>query len=97
MNWEAVSALGTIIGSAAVLLTLIYLATQIRQNTEAIYAQSRQAVLAAAQTEIFIRIHHPEMDIAMARDSVPSQEEQIKINSWLVGVAGQLGRKVSPA
>lgn len=32
VNWEAVSALGTIIGSIAVLVTLMYLAVQIRQN-----------------------------------------------------------------
>ena len=36
MNWEAVSALGQIIGALAVLITLIYLAIQLKQNTAAV-------------------------------------------------------------
>lgn len=35
MNWEAISAVGEILGASAVLITLIYLAVQIRQNTAA--------------------------------------------------------------
>ena len=86
MNWDAISALGTIIGSIAVLVTLIYLAVQIRQNTEAINAQSRQSILAAAQAEIFLRIQFPELEIAITQDDVPTQVEQVKINAWLAGV-----------
>ena len=33
MNWDAIGAIGEIIGALAVFLTLVYLATQIRQNT----------------------------------------------------------------
>jgi len=33
MNWEAVAALGQIVGALAVVLSLAYLAAQIRQNT----------------------------------------------------------------
>lgn len=33
MNWEAIGAIGEIVGAIAVLVTLIYLAMQIRQNT----------------------------------------------------------------
>jgi hypothetical protein len=33
MNWEAIGAIGEIVGSFAVLITLIYLAQQIKQNT----------------------------------------------------------------
>ena len=33
MNWEAIGAIGELIGAAAVVVTLIYLAVQIRQNT----------------------------------------------------------------
>ena len=40
MNWDAVGAIGEIIGAAAVFLTLAYLALQIRQNTKAIQASA---------------------------------------------------------
>lgn len=33
MNWDAVGALGEVLGAIAVLLTLLYLAAQIKQNT----------------------------------------------------------------
>ena len=34
MNWEAIGAVGEILGAVAVVATLFYLATQIRQNTK---------------------------------------------------------------
>lgn len=36
MNWDAIGAIGEIIGALAVFITLIYLALQIRQNTRAV-------------------------------------------------------------
>ena len=36
MNWDAIGAIGEIIGAVAVFITLIYLALQIRQNTRAV-------------------------------------------------------------
>jgi hypothetical protein len=33
MNWEAIAATGELIGASAVVVSLIYLAAQIRQNT----------------------------------------------------------------
>jgi hypothetical protein len=43
MNWEAIGAIGELMGAVAVVLTLGYLAIQIRQNTE----QVRQNTLTA--------------------------------------------------
>ena len=34
LNWEAIGAIGELFGATAVILTLIYLAIQIRQNTQ---------------------------------------------------------------
>ncbi len=36
MNWEAIGAIGEVLGAIAVLVTLLYLAVQIRQNTQAL-------------------------------------------------------------
>lgn len=33
MNWDAIGAIGEVVGAAAVIVTLVYLAIQIRQNT----------------------------------------------------------------
>ena len=49
MNWEAIGAIGETIGAIAVVLSLIYLATQIRQNTKSSEAATRQALADGAQ------------------------------------------------
>jgi hypothetical protein len=43
MDWNAIGAIGEIIGALAVFLTLVYLALQIRQNTKAIQASAVDA------------------------------------------------------
>jgi len=46
MNWEAISAVGEIVGAIAVVVTLIYLAIQVRRGTSATQAASIQAAAA---------------------------------------------------
>jgi hypothetical protein len=45
MNWEALGAIGEIVGAAAVIVTLGYLAVQMRQNTRAVRAAAFQQVV----------------------------------------------------
>ena len=47
MNWEAVGAVGEVLGAIGVIVTLVYLAVQIRQNTRAM-EESRKLALAQA-------------------------------------------------
>jgi len=44
MNWEAVSGIGEVVGATAVVVSLIYLAFQVRQNTSITRASVRHAV-----------------------------------------------------
>ena len=46
MNWDAISAIGEIVGATAVVLSLIYLAVQIRHGTRATEAASVQEAVA---------------------------------------------------
>ena len=41
MNWEAVSTIAEVIGAVAVVVSLVYLAVQIRQNTRQVEEQGR--------------------------------------------------------
>ena len=43
MNWDALGAIGEVVGAIAVVVTLIYLAVQIRQNTSSIRASTLQS------------------------------------------------------
>ena len=44
MNWEAVGAIGEILGALAVVVTLAYLVAQLRQNTRALKSSTFQAI-----------------------------------------------------
>ena len=45
MNWEAIGAIGEILGALAVLVTLLYLAIQVRQNTAAVTTATYESVI----------------------------------------------------
>ncbi len=40
MNWEAIGAIGEVLGAAGVIITLAYLAVQIRQNSRPLSANN---------------------------------------------------------
>jgi len=45
MNWEAIGAIGEVVGAFGVILTLGYLAIQIRQNTRSLKSASYQSAI----------------------------------------------------
>jgi len=45
MNWEAIGAIGEIVGAVAVVVTIGYLAVQIRQNTRSVRDSAFQEVI----------------------------------------------------
>ena len=56
MNRSKLADLSEIISSVAIVVTLIYLTVEVRQNTNALHAQSRESVLVAGHTELFTLI-----------------------------------------
>ena len=48
LNWEAIGAIGEILGAIAVVLTLAYLARQLRQNSQTLRASALDASITAA-------------------------------------------------
>ena len=53
MNWDAIGAIGELLGAAAVLVTLVYLSIQIRQNSKMMKANSKQSISEATQQVMF--------------------------------------------
>ncbi len=49
MDWEALGAIGEMVGAIAVVATLGYLAIQLRQNTKSVHANTHQQILNAQQ------------------------------------------------
>ena len=52
MNWEAIGAIGELLGGAGVILTLVYLAFQIRQNTRQLVQNETSARAAAVNASV---------------------------------------------
>ena len=44
MDWQAVGAIGELVGGGGVILTILYLAIQIRHNTEEMRARASESV-----------------------------------------------------
>jgi hypothetical protein len=52
MNWEAISAIAELFGAVGVIITVIYLAIQIRQNTSSVQAATEQTLM-SQEIEVF--------------------------------------------
>jgi hypothetical protein len=63
-NLDALGNLGDFIGGIAVVITLIYLALQVRQNTAALRTASRQTIVAGYREHVRLGLH-PGLDKAV--------------------------------
>ena len=61
MNWEALSAIGQLLGAAAVLITLIYLAIQIRQSTAAMNTTTYETIVTGFNDINSIVVDNPDV------------------------------------
>ena len=77
MNWEAIGAIGELVGAVGVIATLGYLAFQIRQNTRQI--QQNELATQAAVTNASV------LALRDARKSVYATAEVVEL--WLKGLA----------
>ena len=59
MNWEALGAIGEIVGAIAVIATLGYLAVQIRHNSRSVEASTRVSVGQARREVSFLTSMNP--------------------------------------
>lgn len=61
MNWEAIGAVGEILGAVGVIITLAYLATQIRQNTLSSKVDSKLKAAGMNSEFLDLLILHPDL------------------------------------
>jgi hypothetical protein len=61
MNWEALGAIGELVGAAAVIATLLYLATQIRQNNTSQRVAAKLEMTRQFSEFIDFLVLHPEL------------------------------------
>ena len=83
MNRSKLADLSEIFSSIAIVITLIYLAIEITQNTDAIEGQTRQAVLTSAQAEITLLLDNPDLVRSLAGLEQLSETDSIRLDNFL--------------
>ena len=84
MSWEAISAVSEIVGAVAVVVGLIYVAAQIRQNTKLMRAAAKQSLTEASQNFIYTAIDRSEEWVKLMTGDDPSTPEEEARMSLLV-------------
>jgi hypothetical protein len=73
MSWDGIGAVGELVGALGVIVSLVYLAAQIRQNSQVVRTATRQAV-STSQMEIGMQLaSNPELRAAAARVPGPTR------------------------
>ncbi|MDA1371680.1 MAG: hypothetical protein O2971_13095 [Proteobacteria bacterium] len=79
MNWDAIGAVGEIVGALAVILSLLYLSSQVRQTNKLANNNSLQAVLQSEMNFASIIMENAEIwDRLLAGESFEGREDNRK-------------------
>jgi hypothetical protein len=84
-NWSKWASIAEIISSVAILVTLLYLAIQTQQNTDAINSQSRQALAESALFEQTIWLQNPQLSSFIVDNSIEmTLEKKVQLDSLMI-------------
>lgn len=72
-----------VLANIGVLAGIVFLAIEIRQNTRAQYAESRQAVLSASREEILLTMEDPSLVLALTNSDPLTPEENVQVDGFL--------------
>lgn len=85
MNWDAIGAIGEIIGAVAVVASLAYVALQIRHNTTALQSTNRQALVENDRESILATLQNIDLLVKLGTDKPLSPEDQAKFSLiWII-------------
>jgi len=90
MNWDAIGAVGEVVGALAVVVTLLFLSLQLRQNTRTVrnayrsqMAETVSNSIAVMQNPDFARI----LVVAMNDSDALSPEERVVFGSFILRIS----------
>lgn len=89
MNWEAIGAIGEVVGALAVVITLLFLSRQLRQNTRTVRKAHRSQVAESVSNSISV-MQNPEfariMVIALNDSHSLNSEERVVFGSFILRI-----------
>ena len=71
------------VGLIAIVGSLVFLALETRQNTNALYAESRQSVLAGAQHDLLIQLDNPDIGLSVIKSEPLTPKEHVRLSVFL--------------
>ena len=80
MKLETIANLAEIVGAAVVVITLIYLSLQLRQNNALLRSQSRQAQLSSDQSSLLVALKHGDVIRKMDSNETLTEDEQFRLS-----------------
>ena len=81
---QDLGAIGEFVSSIVIVVTLIYLTVQVKQNTSAIHSQTRATIFRGAQEELWKNMEFPDVTINMVQiDRDLSPGEKVRLDAWL--------------
>ena len=101
MKWDRVSSIAEILSSVAVVVTLVYLAVEINQNSEILQANSRDNVLGADLQHLYRLVDNPQLWLTFSKPDLTETERielyfslaalmRIRERDWLQVQSGAL-------
>ena len=82
--WDAVAATGEVVGALAVVISLVYLAVQVRQNTRVMRAAAKHSLTEATQGLIYKMSEHPDCWVKLVSGQPADSPEEDARMSLLV-------------
>jgi len=90
MNWDAIGAVGEIIGAVVVVFSLLYLAIQVRQANALARGQTHQRMVEQAQQEVYKGfVEEPAIFQSFYKPEPLTEQEWIRLSGWLLGAMRQ--------
>ena len=89
MTIQDIGSIGELIGAVAVIISLIYLATQIRQNTRAVRIQITQAIMESSN-QIGNALSQPEVDRIYRKGRKHPESLTVDEKAQFMLIAGQV-------
>ena len=90
MNWDALGATAELLGAIAVVLSLLYLTTQVKQANKLARGQTRQRMVEQAQHEVYQgMIADPSIMQSLYKKEPLDETEWIRLTGWLLAAMRQ--------
>lgn len=80
MNWDLIAAVSEVVGATAVVITLAYLAIQIRQSNDLLRSESRQALVTNDVTSLSANLEHADLFAKYVSGVELTEAEQLKMS-----------------